>query len=49
MHFYELHEGDNDMFADLLLAREDEMEAEEFFEVVHRSAAASRTRTRPRR
>ena len=34
MHFYELHEGDNDTFADLLLAREDEMEAEEFFEVV---------------
>jgi hypothetical protein len=34
MHFYELHEGDNDTFADLLLAREDEMEPEEFFEVV---------------
>lgn len=34
MHFYELHEGDNDVFADLLLAREDEMEPEEFFELV---------------
>ena len=34
MHFYELHEGDNDTFADLLLAREDEMEPEEFFELV---------------
>ena len=34
MHFYELHEGDDDVFADLLLAREDEMEAEEFFELV---------------
>ena len=34
MHFYELHEGDNDAFADLLLVREDEMEPEEFFDVV---------------
>jgi hypothetical protein len=34
MHFYELHEGDDDAFADLLLAREDEMEPEEFFEIV---------------
>jgi len=34
VHFYELHEGDNDVFADLLLAREDEMEPEEFFELV---------------
>ena len=34
MHFYELHEGDDDVFADLLLAREDEMEPEEFFDVV---------------
>lgn len=34
MHFYELHEGDNDVFADLLLAHEDEMEAEDFFELV---------------
>jgi hypothetical protein len=34
MHFYELHEGDDDVFADLLLAREDEMDPEEFFDVV---------------
>lgn len=34
MHFYELHEGDNDVFADLLLASEDEMEPEDFFELV---------------
>lgn len=34
MHFYELHEGDDDLFADLLLAREDEMDPEEFFDVV---------------
>jgi hypothetical protein len=34
MHFYELHEGDDDVFADLLLAREEEMEPEDFFEVV---------------
>ena len=34
MHFYELHEGDNDVFADLLLAREEEMDPEEFFDVV---------------
>jgi hypothetical protein len=34
MHFYELHEGDDDVFADLLLAREEEMEADEFFELV---------------
>ena len=34
MHFYELHEGDDDVFADMLLAREDEMEPEEFFDVV---------------
>jgi hypothetical protein len=34
MHFYELHEGDDDVFADLLLAREDEIEPEEFFELV---------------
>jgi len=34
MHFYELHEGDDDVFADLLLVREDEMDAEEFFDLV---------------
>jgi len=34
VHFYELHEGDADVFADVLLAREDEMDPEEFFSVV---------------
>jgi hypothetical protein len=34
VYFYELHEGDGDIFADLLLAREEEMEPEEFFETV---------------
>lgn len=34
MHFYELHEGDNDIFADLLLAREEEMDPEDFFDLV---------------
>ena len=34
MHFYELHEGDDDVFADLLLVREDEMDPEEFFDIV---------------
>jgi hypothetical protein len=32
--FYELREGDNDIFADLLLAREEEMDPESFFELV---------------
>jgi hypothetical protein len=34
MHFYELHEGDDDAFHDLLLVREEEMEPEEFFDIV---------------
>ena len=34
MHFYELHEGDDDVFADLLLVRDDEMDAEDFFDLV---------------
>ena len=34
MHFYELQEGDGDVFADLMLAREDEMEADDFFALV---------------
>ncbi len=34
MHFYELHEGDDDIFADLLLAREDEMDPGDFFDLV---------------
>ena len=34
MYFYELHEGDNDVFADLLLGHEEEIEPEEFFQTV---------------
>jgi hypothetical protein len=34
VYFYELHEGDNDVFADLLLARDEEMEPEVFFQTV---------------
>ena len=34
MFFYELHEGDEDLFADLILAREDEMPPDIFFETV---------------
>lgn len=32
--FYELHEGDDDVFADLLLARETEMSPDVFFQTV---------------
>lgn len=34
MHFYELHEGDGDVFFDCLLFREEEMDPDEFFTVV---------------
>jgi hypothetical protein len=34
VHFYELREGDDDIFADVLLIREEEMDAEAFFELV---------------
>ena len=34
MYFYELHEGDEDIFTDLLLVHEDQMEPEDFFELV---------------
>jgi hypothetical protein len=34
MFFYELREGDHDIFADLLLAREEEMDPESFFDLV---------------
>ena len=34
MHYYELHEGDDDVFSDLILVREEEMDAEEFFSLV---------------
>ena len=34
MYFYELHEGDEEVFSDVLLARDDEIEADDFFELV---------------
>ena len=34
MHFYELHEGDGDDFGDLLLVRDEEMDPDDFFELV---------------
>ena len=34
MHFYELHEGDEDVFSDVLLVRDEEMDPDEFFELV---------------
>jgi hypothetical protein len=34
LYFYELHEGDEDVFSDVLLARDDEMDPDEFFELV---------------
>lgn len=34
MYFYELHEGDDDVFSDLLLVTDEQMEPEDFFELV---------------
>ena len=34
MYFYELHEGDDEVFSDLLLTSEEQMEPEDFFELV---------------
>jgi hypothetical protein len=34
MHFYELHEGDDDLFHDILLVREEELEPEMFLDLV---------------
>ena len=34
MYFYELHEGDEEVFSDVLLARDDDMDPDEFFELV---------------
>jgi hypothetical protein len=34
VYFYELHEGDEDVFSDVMLARDDEMDPDEFFELV---------------
>ena len=34
MFFYELHEGDNEVFSDVIVVSESEWEADEFFELV---------------
>ena len=34
MFFYELHEGDEEIYSDVLLVRDDEMDPEDFFELV---------------
>ena len=34
MFFYELHEGDNEMYSDVLVVSESEWEPDEFFELV---------------
>ena len=34
MYFYELHEGDEDIFTDVLLVHEEQFEPEDFFELV---------------
>jgi hypothetical protein len=34
VYFYELHEGDDDVFSDLLLVSDEEMAPEDFFELV---------------
>ncbi len=34
MYFYELHEGDDDVFSDLMLVSDEQMEPEDFFELV---------------
>lgn len=34
MYFYELHEGDDEIFSDVLLVRDTEMDPEDFFELV---------------
>ena len=34
MFFFELHEGDDEVFSDLLLVTDEEMEPEDFFELV---------------
>jgi hypothetical protein len=36
MYFYELHEGDDETFGDLLLAHDERFEPDEFFEMVQR-------------
>ena len=44
MFFYELHEGDDDVFSDLLLVSDEQIEAEDFFELVE----AVREKVQPR-
>ena len=34
MYFYELHEGDDEVFSDLLLVHDEQIEPEDFFELV---------------
>ena len=34
MYFYELHEGDDEIFTDLLLVHDEQIEPEDFFELV---------------
>ena len=34
MYFYELHEGDDDLFHDILLVRDEEVDPDDFFELV---------------
>jgi hypothetical protein len=34
LYFYELHEGDDDVFSDLLLVHDEQFEPEDFFELV---------------
>ena len=34
MYFYELHEGDDDVFSDLMLVHDEQFEPEDFFELV---------------
>jgi hypothetical protein len=36
VYFYELHEGDEDVFSDVLLVHDEQWEPEEFFELVQR-------------
>ena len=36
MFFYELHEGDDEVYSDVLVVSESEWEPEEFFELVQR-------------
>ncbi len=39
MYFYELHEGDDDLMSDVILACETELSRDEFFDLVRRARA----------